>query len=648
MLVLLRNTILWPAIGAFALCAIGSLCPVRFDLRTLQDLQQLEGSNLPQSNLNYVYCTADNGVEHLQMLSFGLKLLAFPGGRGVWVVPKENLGTSVLQPVVAVDAEGRAFRAVGLDSSESGESTKNDVESLSRDGAVIFDTPETRAVLEKRWPFLRRTRTCVILSESQRSQGVGSVVWAGFHNEFMVPRFLRLTALFGSCLAIQQILVSSLRIAGMIRWIAMSSSIFLAIGLNSSFSFVLQWANPQFVPWTSFLIWGISIAVAIAVARSSDTKLPFPSSPHGRCLIVYGLTAYLLLFLVRLDFDGDFFFNWLPQARYHVLLNRHEPTKVLAFGSMQGASYPPGYGIFLATVMRAAGLDDAAFGISRDTSFFILIYRCFVFALNAAFMAGVIVYLASVRNVGWLAALTFGAAMTLLIPSLLGKHIAAETLLFPLLGTAVVSIAAGVDLSNPRLIGVGLAIGSLATLFKWEAVILFLAGALPWLFAGGPPEPLQSNRARYANWLAVVLVGLIPTLVWKLTLDVRNEFFAPMTWDRFREALPGFPRLVFSAVRILLADGRILVLIAAPAAIYPWSKSNPWSAAWAIPVGSLALFAGWIVVFLFSNLNPIVYLETSYERLTMLPTFSLLLFTMRAAGALGHSANPALISEPVH
>ena len=51
-----------------------------------------------------------------------------------------------------------------------------------------------------------------------------------------------------------------------------------------------------------------------------------------------------------------------------------------------------------------------------------------------------------------------------------------------------------------------------------------------------------------------------------------------------------------------------------------------------------ALFVGWVVIFVFANLDPVYYLDTSYDRLVMVPTFgalvycceSLQLFALRA------------------
>jgi hypothetical protein len=375
--------------------------------------------------------------------------------------------------------------------------------------------------------------------------------------------------------------------------------------------------------------------VSAFTTHAGDSELPLPTSRLAWILVIYGVSAYLVLFLVRLDFDGDFFDNWLPQARYHHLLNRHEPAAILKFGTMQGASYPPGYGIFLSTLMAAVDLPrEESFSLSPDTSFFILVYRVIVFAINLAFLVLLVVYLADIAGLGVPAALVCVGVAMLLIRTLIGQHIAAETLLFPLLGSAVLLIATGRAVGSWRLTAVGLAVGSLATLVKWEATILFLVGVLPWLLCS-PRE--QSGRSRWfwwIGWAAIIAVGVIPVIVWKKTVGIDNGFYRPITPYGLIAELPRLPELAFRAVRMIINDGRILALLALPAALAVVCRGKALRTAWIVPTTTLALFIGWVVVYLFCTGNAVHTLDTSYDRLVMLPTFSALLYSFQAcAGA---------------
>jgi len=214
----------------------------------------------------------------------------------------------------------------------------------------------------------------------------------------------------------------------------------------------------------------------------------------------------------------------------------------------------------------------------------------------------------------------------LLIPSTAGKHIAAETVLFPMLAAGILLVALGQRSGAPGLTALGLLIGAAGTLVKWEGAIIFLIAALPWLTmrlrAWGP----KVSARQVLQWLAALGLGLLPTLIWRATLRVRNEFFAPVTWSRLTTSIHLLPGLAISAVRLMLDDGRLLLLLALPfAVVYQLRATANWTA-FAVPISALALFGGWVVILLFSNVPPHHYVETSYSRLVMAPAFSAILY----------------------
>jgi hypothetical protein len=251
-------------------------------------------------------------------------------------------------------------------------------------------------------------------------------------------------------------------------------------------------------------------------------------------MLLYGVAIYALLFLVRLDFDGDFFNNWLPQARFHYLLGKHDPGVIITQGAIHASSYPPGYGIVLSTLMWVSGMTPKeSFLIGPESSFAILLYRLFIFALNAALLMLVIVYLKELRAGQPAIWMAFVAVILWLIPSTAGKHIASETVLFPMLAASIVLIAAGQKLTAPAMTIVGILVGGMATLIKWEAALIFALAVLPWIGAGWQSSIAQASRATKLRWALALALSLIPVAVWKMTLTVHNEFFLPVTWQRF-------------------------------------------------------------------------------------------------------------------
>src|SRR3974390_371384 len=156
--------------------------------------------------------------------------------------------------------------------------------------------------------------------------------------------------------------------------------------MNGWLAYLMQWISPALVRWTPSLLWLVGLLAALSLyqrpwlRRSEEPQWQFsPLSASERIALTFCLLAYALLFLARLDFDGDFFNNWLPQGRFFYFLGRHDPSLIAQQGSWQAASYPPGYGILLSTVMWMSEMNlTASFVPGMDPSFAILIYRLLV------------------------------------------------------------------------------------------------------------------------------------------------------------------------------------------------------------------------------------------------------------------------------
>jgi hypothetical protein len=216
----------------------------------------------------------------------------------------------------------------------------------------------------------------------------------------------------------------------------------------------------------------------------------------------------------------------------------------------------------------------------------------------------------------------------LLIPTTAGRHIAAETILFPMLAASIILIATGRRCSVDGLTALGLLVGGMATLIKLEAGLIFAVGVLPWLFPLAASKAGRLSKSSIVVWLAVTALACLPALIWKATLPIHNQFFDPVDIARLLTSARQFAGFAWAATRMMLDDGRlILFLVALPCALMFQLRAKPRWPAFLVPGCVAALLIGWIAVFLFSNSpSPLTHLETSYSRLIVIPTFSAILY----------------------
>jgi hypothetical protein len=129
------------------------------------------------------------------------------------------------------------------------------------------------------------------------------------------------------------------------------------------------------------------------------------------------------------------------------------------------------------------------------------------------------------------------------------------------------------------------------------------------------------------TYVVSIVLACFPTLLWKFTLSIHNDFFGAVEPTRLLDSVYEFPALAIAAARIMLDDGRlILFLLAFPCALLFQLQLRSSFPSFLVPVSITALLIGWIAVFLFSNSYALTYLETSYSRLIMIPTFSAILY----------------------
>jgi hypothetical protein len=632
---LLAAAIIGPALAALLLCSLGSLWPIRLDYRSLQDLHKLEGLGLPQSSGKFLFLSRDNGIESARTATFALKLLAFPGGSVDWGALKEDCDGPWRSGFFGVDLDGQSYKAGTLASGALNWIPDDHPRKLAlvdtREAYVIFDSRATRQAFETRWPFLKQAAHANVLPDTI----VKSFARRQFASEFTVARVVRIAAVMGTFFTVFLVLTQLPFLRRAPTVVSAAVATFLALGMNIWLAYLIQWISPALTRWTPSLLWLIGLLAALSLYRRAwrwRSEEPLwqcsPLSASARIALTFCLLAYALLFLARLDFDGDFFNNWLPQGRFFYFLGRHDSSLIAQQGLMQAASYPPGYGILLSTIMWMTGMNPTvSFLPGMDSSFAILIYRLLVLALNLSLCLLIVAYLKRLgveKSALWIPVLVI---LMLLIPTTAGKHIAAETILFPMLAASIVLIATGRRCSVDGLTVTGLLVGGMATLIKWEAGLIFAVGVLPWLFPLATSKAGHLSKSSMIAWPAVTALACLPTLIWKATLPIHNQFFGSVDKTRFLASAHQFVGLAGKAAHMMLDDGRlILFLLGLPCALVFQLRGKPRCPAFLVPASIAALLIGWIAVFLFSNLPSLSYLETSYLRLIMIPTFSAIMY----------------------
>jgi hypothetical protein len=623
-----------PALAALLLCALGSLWPIRLDYRSLQDLHRLEGRGLPQSSGKFLFLSRDNRMESARTATFALRQLAFPVGSVNWAALKEACDGPWTSGVFAVDLEGQPYKVKVLPSGVSwipDDSLRNLAFADTQEAYVLFDSQATREAFETRWPFLKQAAHVSVLPDTK----VKSFARRPFASEFEVARVVRIAAAMGTFFAVFLVLIQLPFLRRAPAEVSAAVATFLALGTNIWLVYLIQWILPGLVRWSPSILWLVGLLAALCLClraphcRSEEPPWQFgPLAATGRIALTFCFLAYALLFLARLDFDGDFFNNWLPQGRFFYFLGRHDPSLIVQQGFMQAASYPPGYGILLSALMWMTGMNPAAsFLPGMDSSFAILIYRLLVLALNLSLFVLIAAYLirfGAKKTVIWIPALVI---LMLLIPTTAGKHIGAETILFPMLAASIILIATGLRCSVDGLTALGLLAGGMATLVKWEGALLFAVGVLPWFFSFATSKPGRLSKTSIVVWTAVTVLACLPALIWKVTLSVHNQFFGSVDIARLLASVHQLPGLAGLAVRMMLEDGRlILFLFVLPCALVFQLRAKPHWSVFLVPASIAALLIGWLVIFLFSNDPSSQLVETAYSRLIMIPTFSAILY----------------------
>ncbi len=632
-----------PAMALLVLLA-GSLSPVRLDCRTLQHLTRYEGLDERLAGARHlVYLSRDNGVSAGQTATFTLRHLAFPDATRTWLILAENIGNDWWGEWSAVDEQG-AFFLPGRPPPTLVPTQMPDTPAIAG-SRIICDSREVFLKFQARIPSFAGAADVVFLDDLHNR---GGFVFSPPRSEFSPIRFLRLSLLIGAVFTWALLMAGGsccLPVVGGNRMGRMpmphahhdprSGSgaepegrfwLGALAGFVAGVAAQIWLASFSWQAWPVFLAvqWGAGFFLLRGVLLPPAPRVTAPLAAVSAALVIS-----LAVFLARLDFDGDVMTHWLPMARSFYHFGLHDPAALLAQGSMHAATYPPGYGIFLSMAMWAAGMETGRpFLPGPETSLAILLYRLAIWLLNMAFLGILAACLLRRTPRGSWLWLSGVALVTTLFPTIRGTHTGAETLLFPILGSALVLLVMGTG----RLPLVGCAIAGVATMIKWEAALLVAAVFAPWFVVQMTRRPDMCSPALLVRTAVVSAAALVPTLIWKAGLHVDNGFFTAASLGGVWAGRAEWVSLLTASL-IFLSKSPLwipLFLLLPVGWIIGNARGFRWSAL-IVPASTALLFLSFVSMYLFSTwTTKTLHIEQSLDRLLYIPSLSCILYFMES------------------
>lgn len=616
-----------PPLLAAAVLAAASFFPIRLDHRSLQHLSLVEGRLPDLAGRDVWFLSRGNSAEAGRFAAYTLRHLVFPEGSRRWMILSEHLTGPWWGEWVAVDVAGNTFAPARPRPHLIPFADRNGPNGTS---VIVCESRDVWMEFIARIPSLANAGEIVFLDHPVIRT---AIVFAPPRNEFSLARWWHVTVLLGALLSIVSWCTRMFPGAREGFWLGASLGVFLAVAVQ-------LWVLSFGWAWWPFALgvqWLGTVFGAAIRAEVFSTKEPL----RGASMVAIALTIGVLVtvFLLRLDFDGDVLTHWLPMARSHYHAGLHDPNLLLAEGSMHAATYPPGYGSFLAVAMWCADMDRIrSFSINAETSLAIFFYRIAVATLNVALLVALASFY-RIRREGWLwlAAVAWAVG---LFSTLQGNHVAAETLLFPMLSAGLIAVVAGGRLETVAAVATGLWILGAALIVKWEAVLLVLGIGVPWVICSW--KALRPIRAARMGGLGIlVIMAVVPAMRWKLGLEIDNGFFASPSiaglWEARRELGNLF---IYGMMIVLKTTLWIPLLILLPVGLILRATRGTRASDWLVPGATAALFCGLVSIYVFSNwpAKPL-HMDQSFERLLLVPAFSALLYFLETLSDFGRTTN---------
>lgn len=617
-----------PLVLAAVLLAAASVVPLRFDLRTFQVQARLEPLGLPRAS-DFLVLTRDNSIAAAELAQFALAHWSFPHGVRYWLTLAETRDGAWNGGFLAVDERGTFLRPVARNHGWSFEAAPRPswLPVVVARAAVVYDTQATRDAFEQRVPELLAAKRVFVAGTERPAQ----VPLTRPHLLLSPLRLLRLAAVLGTLVSALMLLRRAVgnHAPASVRILA------TAVGVNAGWAvliaavYVAGELQPGLGRAVPFGLWLAGGAVAWRLAPAERTS-PVHDEPAWRAALAAAIVLYAAVVVLRLDFDGDTYTTYIPVARYMHLLGHHDPRDPGVVSLVQGAVYPPGFPTLLALplwVMDQPG--EASFALGPETSAAVLLYRTLVVTLDVAFLAALAAFLAGpARGTPHLALAGVLGALAL-APMLRGAHTAAETLLVPLLGTALVALAAGRRARQPVLAATGLFLGGFLTLVKLDGLPALVLLVLPvWLAAAEPGLALASPWRRARPLVGALALGLLPFVVWRCTGPATNPAFAD---TRLAHAVAQLPTLGVEAFKLLVRHDLWLPLfVLLPAAVVSRARRGARWRDWLVPLGVAAQCGAWVAVYAFSTLAVHDHMATSLPRIAVAPALAALLYALES------------------
>jgi hypothetical protein len=629
------------ALGLTALLVlISSAVPIRWDHKSIApNLPQFTG-DAPPGDRGFVFVTADESTQNHHLARYGLDFLTFPNGEHAWLVLLEGTSEGPVSADYAIDASGRFHAYSAADGWQPLASPPPAVARIARHGTLLLSSLDLFEPIAERWPAAR-SASVVELDKW------GGSFFAKPQLRYSLTSFAKtwwVLSIVSLCLAAAACYARQKNRGRSEVWLCCCLVPPCWLALHSYAVYLFGWITPHPVP--------AALGLQSLMALATLLFWPLPAGPAGpaapgsgaqRSLgpaVCFSLALAALTFcalsVVRLDFDGDLFTHWIPSARLHHLLGHHDPMALLQrYGAVHETTYPPGFPIFISTVLwMADSSQSASFGLGHDSHLAILLYRCFIVALHLSFLIGTAAFFRAMDgqrdNLRWLLPVI---AIPLILPLFMGKPTSSEVYMVPILGFSILALAHAGWSRQAGYARLGLGLALFGLFLKNDAFLSLPLILLPWYFAY-LTERRPLHLVSLLKDILAIVIGLAPWLIWRMDLAGLNVdanfMFEPVNLSRLAQEFDRAFPLALNAFKIIVKGSFWLVLLVAMPATFVYQLARRQRKhALMIPLAIWCYASGLVFIYVFSRSDAVSHMNTSYDRLLMIAVLSGILYCAR-------------------